>query len=138
MSLVPSFVLGNDGRWYQNPVIGVGDEWFVCWDDDDPEELVIHDVGHNTTKEAATERALEIIRFLNHHGYHVGLRGRVRKSGHRLFGHQAGNDPRKLRFRPAWNCFLNNFGGAMPVELLLVSDAAYNERPRAQGVYYGG
>lgn len=40
MSLVSNYCRGTDGKMYQNPVLGEKD-WFICFDDDDPEELVI-------------------------------------------------------------------------------------------------
>lgn len=45
MSLVPTFVQAVDGKYYENPTLrGVdsdGARWFLCFDDDDPPELVI-------------------------------------------------------------------------------------------------
>jgi len=40
MSLVPTFVLMDDNKWYKNPSLGEKN-WFICFDDDDPIELVI-------------------------------------------------------------------------------------------------
>lgn len=40
MSLVSTYVLADDDQWYQEPVLG-GDDWFICFDDDDPPELVV-------------------------------------------------------------------------------------------------
>lgn len=40
MSLVPTFVLAQDGKLYENPVLQ-GSGWYLCFDDDDPPELVI-------------------------------------------------------------------------------------------------
>lgn len=46
MSLVPTYVQSTSGKWYKNPVIEAEDgTWFVCWDDDDPIELVIAEDG---------------------------------------------------------------------------------------------
>lgn len=39
MSLVPTYVQMADTCWYKNPVI-YHDDWFLCFDDDDPPELV--------------------------------------------------------------------------------------------------
>ena len=39
MSLVPTFVKADNGKWYQNPELE-GPGWFICFDDDDPIELV--------------------------------------------------------------------------------------------------
>ena len=52
MSLVPTYVAAKDGNFYKNPVLfgeyklfpdQPGLKWFICWDDDDPVELVIED-----------------------------------------------------------------------------------------------
>lgn len=40
MSLVPTWVYAEDGNWYKDPVI-TGPGWFICFDDDDPPEMVI-------------------------------------------------------------------------------------------------
>jgi|SRR5665213_299803 len=40
MSLVSTWVEATDGRYYQNPVLE-GPGWFICFDDDDPPELVV-------------------------------------------------------------------------------------------------
>lgn len=40
MSLVSTYVRAVDGQLYRNPII-YGDGWFVCFDDDDPMELVV-------------------------------------------------------------------------------------------------
>lgn len=55
MSLVPAFVKADDGRYYENPIIE-GDDWFICWDDDDPVELV-------TTHPGQPQRLLEKLPF---------------------------------------------------------------------------
>lgn len=40
MSLVSTYVYATDGKFYKNPVIK-GEGWFICFDDDDPPELVV-------------------------------------------------------------------------------------------------
>lgn len=41
MSLSNIYVLADDGRWYINGTIGEAPFWYICFDDDDPAELVI-------------------------------------------------------------------------------------------------
>ena len=45
MSMVSTWALAQDGKFYKNPVLrGTrpdGAEWFLCFDDDDPPELVM-------------------------------------------------------------------------------------------------
>ena len=41
MSLVSNFVIMVDGKWYKNASIyDKTNNWFICFDDDDPSELV--------------------------------------------------------------------------------------------------
>lgn len=40
MSLVSTYVRAADGKLYKNPSVR-GDFWFVCFDDDEPPELVV-------------------------------------------------------------------------------------------------
>lgn len=40
MSLVSTYVRADDGEMYRNPVLE-GEGWFICFDDDDPVEVVI-------------------------------------------------------------------------------------------------
>lgn len=40
MSLVSSYVQAKDGLFYKNPQLS-GKGWFICFDDDEPPELVI-------------------------------------------------------------------------------------------------
>lgn len=49
MSLVSTYVRADDGKYYKNPIIRGeigGKKWFICFDDDDPPELVV-EVGMN-------------------------------------------------------------------------------------------
>lgn len=47
MSLVPTYVKTQSGIFLKNPVIeGVG--WFICFDDNDPPEIVIADYIQET------------------------------------------------------------------------------------------
>lgn len=40
MSLVSTYVRAIDGKLYRNPVLR-GEGWFLCFDDDEPPELVV-------------------------------------------------------------------------------------------------
>lgn len=42
MSLVPTYVKATDDYFYKNPILQ-GNGWFICFDDDEPPELVIAD-----------------------------------------------------------------------------------------------
>jgi hypothetical protein len=54
MSLVATWARAQDGYYYKNPVLR-GPDWFLCFDDDDPPELVIA-VPVSTKKIRGTSR----------------------------------------------------------------------------------
>lgn len=46
VSLVSTYVEGTDGFWYKNPLIwNKKENWFLCFDDRDPIEIVIGENG---------------------------------------------------------------------------------------------
>lgn len=49
MSLVNHHILADDGKWYNSGTLGEAKLWYICFDDDDPPELVIRHlrVGNN-------------------------------------------------------------------------------------------
>lgn len=59
MSLCSTWVLARDGNFYQDPVLR-GDDWFLCFDDDDPPELVIKCEKEQPLK--TLQRAKEILK----------------------------------------------------------------------------
>lgn len=40
MSLMPTYVLADDNKMYKDPVL-FGEDWFLCFDDDEDPEIVI-------------------------------------------------------------------------------------------------
>lgn len=52
MSMVPTYVRASDGRFYKNPVL-TSEDGFICFDDNDPPELVMKTRGSKVTNEAA-------------------------------------------------------------------------------------
>lgn len=85
MSLVPTWVLAHDGMYYKNPVLRSNAEiwnsphggpverekWFICFDDDDPPEIVIAfdhfqgDVPFRYSRRGIADRAVAILKALN-------------------------------------------------------------------------
>lgn len=92
MSMVPTYVKADDGKYYKNPVLGDKENtWFLCFDDNDPPELVIR-----KSNPAQPEEILKAI----------GVTGKVRRAtrgGLRCFSRQ--RDP-NLNLRPARAWFL--------------------------------
>lgn len=74
MSLVSIYVQSQDGEWYKDPMIRQ-EGWFICWDDDEPIELVVrYDKDHK-----------EIIEYLNQQGWSVAIDHENECCGHRIF-----------------------------------------------------
>jgi hypothetical protein len=62
MSCVSTWVLARDGKFYKDPVLR-GEDWFLCFDDDDPPELVIKSEKYEQPRKLM-QRAEEILREL--------------------------------------------------------------------------
>lgn len=73
MSLVSTYCLADDGQWYREPVLR-GEDWFICFDDDDPPELVF--------KEHSDINPYTLLHDI---GLKASLKGRGNRSG-RMFG----------------------------------------------------
>jgi hypothetical protein len=92
MSKVPTWVLAVDGRVYQDPVLE-GPDWFLCFDDDEPPELVIallRTVPKGGSWRWIEERTREIMEGLKIVWHFYGSGSRVR-FGHRCFGEGVSN-----------------------------------------------
>ncbi len=59
MSLVATYVRAVDGNFYADPAFR-GDGWFVCFDDDDPPEIVIA----GAKRIPAHDKAVQILKQL--------------------------------------------------------------------------
>jgi hypothetical protein len=100
MSLVPTIVQTQEGHWYENPVIFSEDRnWFICYDYDDPIELVI--------KKSSNHNVEDILRSLLWKGWHLRIIGKGLQ-GERLF--QSGVVD--VKFEPARSYFLEQLKGA--------------------------
>lgn len=61
MSLGPIYVQADDGQYYQDPVIR-GDDFFLCWDEDDPPELVIR-ADEPNARDSETIKRMAVVRI---------------------------------------------------------------------------
>ncbi len=118
MSQVSAYVESQEGHWYRNPVAR-GDGWFICWDDDEPIELVVR-----------AEKDLQIADILD------GLA----KAGWRLriIGTKTRREARVFEddeFHPATSCFLQQLHEG-PTDAMLVNNPRLNIQPQGQGVYF--
>ncbi len=118
MSLVPTYTLLSNNKWYKNPVLGEH-SWFLCFDDDDPIEIVIieKDFYAGLTPES-------IIKKLNIDGWVTS------KAMHsqRLFGS-------KNHFKHSVAFFIVA-NSAPNVNFLLRHDGVYDTMLKKEGVYY--
>lgn len=60
MSLYPTYVLTDSGEWFRDPVIR-GDGWFLCFDEDEPPELVVRITPEDKPGDAY-QRGLQILK----------------------------------------------------------------------------
>lgn len=117
MSLVSTYVQSREGNWFRNPEIRQPD-WFICWDDDDPIELVFR---------PTLIARIEIIAVLDKAGWAVELKQFVHGPDvQRLF---AGD------FYPAEAWFLEQLVDGPPEALLDGKNLGFVQ-PDMQGVYY--
>ena len=103
MSLVSSFVVMNDGKFYQNPIIydETGD-WFLCFDDDDPPEFVIRNAVISSSRKNREKEILEILEK-------VGISAKITESrvcGQRNFGCTSTDPKKHMFFESAISAFL--------------------------------
>lgn len=97
MSLVSTYVLADNGLFYKNPTLR-GEDWFICFDDDDPPELVI--ATNDRTREALEQRATEILATAG-----IDASWRDMEDGHnRSFGKP--RNVRSIDVREAVRCWL--------------------------------
>ena len=118
MSIVSAYVALSDGTYARDPMIE-GEGWFICFDDDDPPEIVIRrakDLDCNA-------RARELLEEL-------GIPHRrlepQRSRGRRMFGRA---------FAPAQSLFFE-LTGPLPHGLTM-SHGGVVERPRGDAIVYG-
>jgi hypothetical protein len=117
MSLVSTYVQSREGNWFKNPEV-VHPAWFICWDDDDPIELVF--------KFSVISR-IEIMAFLGKVGWAVKVKSRAHgPSTQRLFANE-------FHHAEAW--FLEQLDSGPPEEILKGENLG-PVMPDHQGVYY--
>jgi hypothetical protein len=119
MSLVAPYVQSKTNIWYEYPVI-MRPNYFVCWDDDEPIELVVK--RHFISCEDALAE-------LKENGWDVFMISNPQRSGRRYFG--------SIKNRPveASRVYLGQKHGP-PDELLERFKETYEKYPGRQGVYF--
>jgi hypothetical protein len=117
MSMVSTYVLADSGAWYKNPVLGCpGYDYFICFDDDDPIELVIADHSGLSPE--------QVFKYL---GIDAKITSRRSHHSMRVFG----ND---MRFENARSWWIS-IEKPIPAKHITESDGIVTEEP-FQGVLY--
>lgn len=124
MSKIGVLVKCSDGKWYSHPILGIDDNWFICYD---PIELVIS--AKSIGKARVVARIVES--HFRKRGSSIELKGNVRPCGERLF---QGKQDKRAKFKQAYNVwvYMNN----PPVDLILRHSGVFETRPKMEGVYY--
>ena len=118
MSLVPAFVQTQEGSWVRQPVITTPDGWFVCWDDDEPIELVVR----------SDLDPLAIVKQLRDEGWPVFLAGPGNADAYRYLDG-------KLSDTTCKSFWLSQHSGP-PEAMLTFTDPPTDRKPRKEGVYF--
>lgn len=132
MSLVSHYCLADDEKWYREPVVGVAGRWYICFDDDDPPELVVRRMRIDKVVQLISEPDALITQF----NLPFELRGKNSASG-RCFPRTDGKfHPNKMFESVSW--WLHQTG-PIPSKLIVVNDGGpYDNPPRDQSVLYAG
>ncbi len=124
MSLVAHYIKTTSGLWYKDLVI-YGENWYLCFDDDDPPEIVIKKQKSIPRK----ERKEIICRCLNSVKISVKILSHS-DQGERLF------PPEYKRFSPAIQGFVKITGKIDLTNLTYLSTKSFKSNPEYQGVFY--
>jgi len=121
MSKVGVYVKCSDGKWYSHPTLGMDMTWFICYDDDDPIELVIaaKSIGSARVKYRIVES------HFRKRGCPIEPAGNLRPCGGRIFG---------KKFKDSYNVWVKL--RVPPAELVMDHKGVFDERPDKECVYY--
>lgn len=117
MSLVPTFVQCADGNYYKELVYR-GKGWFICFDDDDPVELVIKTSCAVQPKEILTSLGIQVKKIEKH------------MTCHRAFGNSFQN---MVEARSYFLIYPSKFPTPRKGDTY---DAKYPDMPKREGVFY--
>ena len=126
MSKIGVMVKCSDGRWYSHPILAMNDKWFICYDDDEPIELVIQ--AKNIGMARLTYRIIES--QFRKRGCGISQRGNLRRCGERLFA----KGKETPEFREAYNVWI--YVSNPPSALVMKHNGVFEDRPKTEGVYY--
>lgn len=121
MSLVPSFIKADDNKYYKNPVLA-GDDFFICFDDDDPPELVVKVNGR--TEEQLKARVDELLKEFNSQ-----ICGKPVMGAGRIFS----EDMSGFEFEAAYSVFID-IKQRIPHEKITTHDGVFDD-PEGECVF---
>lgn len=124
MSKVSTFVLMDDGQWYKNPVLGVGQDWYICFDDEEPPELVIdRKLWNSGLQFQQIKDLLNLDAFIHSKRPWVGA--------HRCFTHNSNN----MELKPAvsYHIIINS---PPPAKWIIEHDGKSDQRPSCECTFY--
>lgn len=132
MSLYPQFVQMSNSKWYRNPIIygqnNFGNNWFICWDESDPVELVLE---YRIKYMEKPGRKLQIITDCLQG---AGIKAKVfscRFGGKRLFPHDNWG-----KFRTTLSVFIKLLENIDLKNHMFKADEFFNEKPELTGDYW--
>ena len=124
MSLVSTWVRMKDGKWYQNPTM-YDDNWYICFDDDDPPELVMT-IGNKPN----TQARRDAMALLNGIGIKFELYPGNGMRSQRLF------PPKYKIFKHAISFFFKMKSAPDLANLKFKADSVKEELPETECVFY--
>lgn len=127
MSLVSTYVEASDGLFYNQPILS-GEGWYVCWDDDDPIELIV-DMSQCKNKQEAVDALMIVIQHLTKNDFVImpeKYAGNFRW-GERLY------PPKWNKFKKSISVFVEQLMGKVPAELITKHDGTVEKDPKTGG-----
>lgn len=122
MSLTHCYVLADDGKWYNYPVLSDDShDWFICFDDDDPPELVVKSQYGTWADARGLLERIGISDIVPTITFHQGKHGRC-------------FPPRGVYKAVSVWLTINK---PIPAKLITDHDGQWTSRPTGEGVFYG-
>jgi hypothetical protein len=131
MSMISDYELADDGKWYEHAVIGEPKKWYVCFDDEDPPQLVIRKmrVGQGDRMELYMEVEALIQQF---------------KLPFEIVSRNSDHDCMFPDVTGRWNgkmlkatSYVVRLTGTIPSALIICFKDVFDRKPNGDGVFYG-
>ena len=128
MSLVSQFVIMDNGVWYKNPAIfDKTSNWYICFDDDDPPEIVVHHTDRNQLSDREKKDTIRMVL----EKYNISAKiSHLSSTSNRLF------PPYYDDFKPSIAAFIKIRKRINTNNLILKHDGEFVEVPPSACVMY--